>query len=101
MAKGKKTGGRDFKKGEVANPNGRPKKGHTLTEALENAVDKDDLAKKLVAMAMGGDVAALKYVYDRVEGRPRETIDQNVFQEYPQGAEVLITIMDELRENRK
>ncbi len=35
---------------------------------------KQALAQKLYEVAMNGDVNALKYVYDRIDGKPRETI---------------------------
>ena len=76
-----------FRPGNNANPNGRPRKENCFTDILKeqgNIKDADSLegkierkqaiAKKLWAMALGGDVAALKYVYDRVDGTPKQTI---------------------------
>jgi hypothetical protein len=69
---------------ENINRNGRPKKGETLTDALREIVDKDAVAQKLVEMAMErGDLAALKYIYDRIDGRPVETIQQHVTEDNP------------------
>ncbi len=58
--------------GASANPKGRPPKGATLTEALGEHVDKGELAAKLYELALDGNVAALKYVYDRVDGLPKQ-----------------------------
>lgn len=61
-------------------PPGRKKGGHNkrtepLTEALRTVVEPAVLAKKLYDMAKGGDLVAIKYVYDRIEGTPRQRID--------------------------
>lgn len=71
-----------FIPGESGNPNGRPPRGEALTEILRSRVDKDAIAERLVALAFGetkeGDMAAIKYIYDRLDGKPIETINQNV-----------------------
>jgi len=80
-----------FKPGQIGNPHGRPKKGKTLTDILtaelkrRNQVDKDGnvisgkqrLAKEILALAFDPNpadkstrLAALKYAYDRIDGRP-------------------------------
>ncbi len=68
-------------KGYTGNPNGRPKKGQTLTDALRESVDKHEIAKKLVELALEkGDIGALKYIYDRIDGRPVETVNQTIIE---------------------
>jgi hypothetical protein len=67
------------------NRNGRPRKGQSLTEALEKELRKKretgktgraELARVLVDLAINGrDVAALRYIYDRIDGKPVESID--------------------------
>jgi hypothetical protein len=66
------------------NRNGRPRKKRSLTEALEKELrkkretgktGKEELARVLVELAISDrDIAALKYVYDRLDGRPTETV---------------------------
>ena len=75
------------KRPQDINRKGRPPKEYCLTDILKeqgNIKDvetssgkisrKQAIARKLWAMAMEGDVTALKYLYDRVDGRPKETI---------------------------
>lgn len=80
-----------FKPGQVGNPHGRPKKGKTLTDILAAELKRrthyaDDgsvisgkqrLAKEILNLAFDRDaadkstrLAALKYAYDRIDGRP-------------------------------
>jgi hypothetical protein len=83
-----------FEKGDIRiNRKGRPKKGQTMTDILAWALDqkrqiKDGktgeekslllrhlLAEKLISKALDdGDVAAIKYIYDRLDGKPIETV---------------------------
>lgn len=74
MPNGRDDKGR-FLKGNPGGP-GRPPKGESLTEALKAKADKQELADILIGLAKQGDLAALKYVYDRIDGSPRQTIDQ-------------------------
>ena len=76
-----------FKKGDTnINRNGRPKKGETFTDALnlilqEESVTYRDMkitgkeaaARKLLELAIAGDVPALKYLIDRIDGSPTVT----------------------------
>jgi hypothetical protein len=75
-----------FSKGKSGNPQGRQKKGETLTDLLREKIEtkrdaKDKLTRKeliiekLIVMAEGGDLSALKYLFDRIDGRPKESIE--------------------------
>lgn len=66
------------------NMNGRPKKGMAITDILReylDETDKDDktrkeiLIEKLFKMANAEDLAALKYIIDRVDGKPKEKLE--------------------------
>jgi hypothetical protein len=80
---GKKTK-TSFKPGNCANPNGRPPKGEALTDVLKSKVDKEAIAEKLIEIALEkGDITALKYIYDRIDGTPTQTIKQQITEENP------------------
>lgn len=66
-----------FIKGNHASP-GRPPKEECVTDLLRETVDKQALVNKLIELALNGDKAALTYCIDRLDGKPRETIDQTV-----------------------
>lgn len=58
---------------------GRPKKGEALTDILRQKLDKEAVAEKLITFAMErDDLVALKYIYDRIDGKPVETVNQTV-----------------------
>lgn len=70
-----------FKPGQSGNPGGRPKS--SMTEVLRQVVaakgpdgktKREHLAEKLVALAEKGDVAALKYIFDRCDGSPPASV---------------------------
>ncbi len=85
-----------YKKGQSGNPSGRPKgalnsrtilrKFLELTEEVENPVTgiKEDMSQleilylKQIAKARKGDLPALKEILDRYEGKPIQTVEQNI-----------------------
>jgi len=75
-----------FEKGDPRiNRNGRPRKGKSLTEYLQRALKKEQpdykknkeaLAEALIELAIKDkNIAAIRYIYDRVDGRPKETVE--------------------------
>lgn len=86
-----------WKKGESGNPHGRPKKGNTLTEVLLELAElkregddkprKEMLAAKLWDIAIEGDTVAIKYIYDRIDGKPTEHLEHS-------GAGPIVIAMD-------
>jgi hypothetical protein len=70
------------------NRNGRPKKNQAMTKILADVLDeenvnykgqkisgKEAVARKMLELAMTGDVPALKYIYDRLDGTPRQSVE--------------------------
>jgi len=60
---------------ENINRNGRPKKGLALTDIMremfqENEAIPKAIVGKLLQMAANGDIAAIREVLDRIEGKP-------------------------------
>ena len=60
--------------GASANPKGRLP-AQSLTAVLRSRADPDKLAAMLLAKAAKGDLAAIIYVYDRLEGRPMQSTE--------------------------
>jgi hypothetical protein len=81
-----------FEKGKSGNPHGRPKKENSLTMMLEELGNLEDvtyngekisraraMAEKLWARALvENDIQAIKYIYDRIDGKAKETIDMDI-----------------------
>ncbi len=78
-----------YTKGQSGNISGRPKTDHVLISALEAAVDKDALAQKVVELAMNGSETMLKYIYDRLAGKPVERMEAKLLYQVGERAEEL------------
>ncbi len=80
-----------FPKGTSGNPKGRPKKGTTWKDVITRATNqvrlveadgkkqkqrvKELIIKKQIELAMAGDKHATKFLAEREEGMPRQSID--------------------------
>ena len=77
--------GRPFEKNDKRiNRRGRPKRGQALSDILNYKLDQVDtcgklrrevVAEKLIEVALAGDIAALRYIFDRTCGKPRESVE--------------------------
>lgn len=78
-----------FKPGQSGNPGGRPKRGWNWAKLFEEAVDeelttkdgkmtaqaKQFIVKKLVRMAVDGDMVAVKEIINRMDGMPKQSTE--------------------------
>ena len=83
FAKGNKVGNR-FKEGNNANPNGRHGSMSDLFKELAEAEDdkgktrKEKILNKVLSMAENGSLKAAEIYMNRVEGKPREYVEQRI-----------------------
>ena len=61
-----------WEKGQSGNPNGRPPKGETLTDALLQKISKEELAEKIKALIDSGDATTIRFVYNHIDGMPTQ-----------------------------
>lgn len=64
------------------NTNGRPKKGYSITEWFKEMLNskpevKDAIGKSITKKALEGDTAAMKMVWNYMDGLPKGTNEQN------------------------
>lgn len=71
--------------GQTANPNGRPKKGWTLSETMRNylsekdpktkKIRRDELVEATREHALAGDPTSLKLIWNYMDGMPKQQVD--------------------------
>jgi hypothetical protein len=93
--------GNRFQKGVSGNPLGKTKSA-LLTDAvrrqLADSSDLEAIAKVLIGKAKKGDLEAVKIIFDRLEGKPKQFIeaDLNVSQDWKTYAETYNLSIDEI-----
>ena len=75
--------GRQFKPGQSGNPDGRPKGYRAPTTIMREYLENNpDDAAEIVRVAMdkarGGDFQFFKYLCDRLDGMPSQSVNTNV-----------------------
>lgn len=69
-----------FKPGQSGNPNGRPHKGYSITEAVKDLLTKNPerkkkIIEKIIALAEGGDPVFVKLAWNYMDGMPNQKTD--------------------------
>ena len=59
---------------ELINRNGRPKKGTAITDLLRSKLKPEAVTDKLISLIEEGDLKAIEYAIDRLEGKPQQSI---------------------------
>lgn len=70
-------GNPNWKKGQSGNPKGRPPKGHSISEMVRSKLDPEAFAEAILALAYSGDIAAIRTVWHKLEGAPRQEVEHN------------------------
>jgi hypothetical protein len=80
--------GRPFVKGQSGNPKGRPR-GREITDALRAELtdkDRQQLARKIIGLALAGNIPAIAFLADRLEGKPVQALEHSG----PEGERLLL-----------
>lgn len=70
-----------WKPGQSGNPNGRPHKGYSITEAVKDLLTKEPerkkkIIEKIIALAENGDPVFVKLAWNYMDGMPTQQIEQ-------------------------
>jgi Family of unknown function (DUF5681) len=78
-----------WKKGQSGNPHGRPPAGESFADTIRAKLTperREKLAEKAIALAEAGDIRALVFIRDTLDGRPKQSLEHSG----PEGKPILI-----------
>ena len=88
-----------WKPGQSGNPNGRPKKGYSITETIKSMLKskpeiKKALSTKILEKGLQGDMAAIRMLWSYMDGLPLARHEHSGDADRPLGVVILPKIYD-------
>jgi Family of unknown function (DUF5681) len=73
-------------RGQSGNPRGRPPAGESFADALRSRLTTEtmaEIADKVIALALGGNLPAISFIADRLDGKPRQALEHSAGEDKP------------------
>ena len=93
-----------FKPGQSGNPNGRPVKGFSFTEAARELIGEEPdkkklLIKKLFDSALSGNIRAIELLWAYMDGKPVQTTNLNTSESPAEKVKKTIELIQKARKD--
>ncbi len=73
-------------RGQSGNPRGRPPGDRAIAQLLREQLTPEataEIAKKVIALALEGDLKAITFIADRLDGKPRQALEHGTSEDGP------------------